>query len=427
MRMAILPALSLLASLPTHAAPPPGLQIEKRQSNDIALTATDRQNGSWILQSSTDLKTWTNTGPQFHIRNSLLPLPDQTATATARYFRLVPGQSAPLRTLDHMLDLPGAPYNYAAAAAAPATIPRAPAVAIDNNKALLGRVLFHDRRLSHDNSISCSSCHQQKHGFADNRRFSTGHIGVPTTRNSQSLLHVRVYQGSKQLFWDGHVAGLRNAVVAPIGHPDEMGTSLGEVVLKIQNEPYYQELTQRAYGSPYVTPAYIAECLEDFMESIPSFNSRWDIGSKTSFQNFTPEEHLGRITFGSHCNTCHSAGAFSNGAFMNNGLDLVSADPGLGGVTKNSSDIGKFRVPSLRDVAATAPYMHDGRFNTLREVIDHYSNGTQPHPNRHASVASPMNFTEQQKQALEAFLHTLTDEASATNDAFSDPFRYDVP
>jgi cytochrome c peroxidase len=284
-------------------------------------------------------------------------------------------------------------------------------------------VLFYDRRLSRDNSVSCSSCHRQEHGFADNRQFSAGHLGVPTTRNSQSVLHTRTYQSSKQLFWDGKVSGLRAAVVAPISHPDEMGFSLREVVVKIQHEPYYQALSYNAYNSIYLDPARIAECLEDFIESLPSFNSRWDMESKNSFRGFTSEENLGRSIFSSRCNTCHPSGAFSNGSFMNNGLDLVSADPGLGGITLKETDMGKFRVPSLRDVAVTAPYMHDGRFRTLREVIDHYSNGTQAHPNRSTALGSPMNLSEQHKLALEAFLRTLTDEQSANNPAFSDPFR----
>ena len=419
-------SLVLSAAFPVKAATPPKLEIANPSPDAIALTAHDRSNGSWILQSSPDLKTWTNAGPVFEVRNSQLPFPLLAATGTARYFRLLPKAIEQDRSLEGTLDLPDVPYDYSAAGVAPVSIPRSATVLIDNNKALLGRVLFYDRRLSLDNSVSCASCHRQEHGFADPRRFSIGHVGVATTRNSQSLLHTRAYQGSKQLFWDGKASGLRSAVLIPVSHPDEMGTSITAVAAKLQHEPYYDELTLRAYGSPDLTPPRIAECLEDFIESLSSFKTRWDIGSQDAFRNFTSQENLGRSIFGSRCNSCHTSGAFSNGGFLNNGLDLVSLDPGLGGVTGRESDMGKFRVPSLRDVAVTPPYMHDGRFHTLREVIDHYSNGTQAHPNRPTQLADPMNFTESQKLALEAFLHTLTEEQAATNPAFSDPFRKDV-
>jgi cytochrome c peroxidase len=168
----------------------------------------------------------------------------------------------------------------------------------------------------------------------------------------------------------------------------------------------------------------VAQALSDFIEAMPSFSSKYD----TSQGNLTQQEQLGRSLFNTHCATCHTVGtgAFTNGLFMNNGLDLHYSDTGRAQITHNPQDEGKFRVPSLRDVAVTAPYMHDGRFQTLRQVIDFYSNGVSANPYLSAPLTpAPKNFTESEKLALEAFLKTLTDETAATNPAFSDPFRKD--
>lgn len=413
-------------------SPPPLLEINTR-GNLVELMADDRANGSWILQTSGDMRTWTNVGGAFHIRNrlqSLSPGPKYERPNGVRYFRMVSAPGTPAATREQMLDLPATRYPYNAQLRQSMSAARVSSRAMINDAyAELGRVLFYDRRLSKDNSISCASCHKQENSFADVSPLSTGHTGQLSRRNSVAPLDVVGYSLDPRLFWDGRSKSLTQAVLEPISDSVEMGMSLNELPAKLAKEPYYADLFQAASGSTEITNAKIGAALADFLESLPRFNSRFDqvmFTQVTAGAAFTAEEKAGYALYQANCQTCHSAaGSPMKARFENNGLDLESKDLGLAGVTGLSSDQGKFKVPFLRQISQTAPYMHDGRFKTLREVIDHYSDHMVTPTNLAESlkVKGRLRLTEKQKQELEAFLKTLTDPEVSTNPAFSDPFR----
>jgi cytochrome c peroxidase len=225
-----------------------------------------------------------------------------------------------------------------------------------------------------------------------------------------------------------------------------MGMDLNILVAKLNTLDYYPELFNQAFGSEAINTQRISRALSQFVRSMISFNSKFDEGmanlqpgqniGNTPFSNFTGLENLGKVLFFSpqtNCATCHGTTNFTAPGARNNGLDLVYEDNGLGLVTGNPQDNGLFKVNSLRNVAATAPYMHDGRFATLAEVIEHYNSGVQPHPNLSPTlrVGPPqgpnvmprqLNLTQMQKEALVAFLETLSDEVMAEDEKFSDPF-----
>jgi len=343
------------------------------------------------------------------------------------FYRLVSLSETPPKTVEHMLNLPATVHPYAEQSVAPSSLARTVGEAtINNHRATLGRVLFYDRRLSLDNSVSCASCHRQERAFAEDSDFSLGHIGAKTTRNTVSLTHVRNYTKGRGIFWDGRRSVLEDAVLDPIVHPDEMGLSLDSLVTKISAEPYYQTLFTNGFGTTEVTKERIATALGDFIEAMTTFKSRYDQGTANNFSGFTTKELAGKSLFISRCTSCHPLGNFTTGGFANNGLEMNYADRGRAALTNLSKDEGVFRIPSLRQVALSPPFMHDGRFATLREVIEFYDHGIVAHPNLTAPLtATPMNLTQDQKDSLEAFLNTLTDSTIQTRAEFSDPFRTD--
>lgn len=424
-KMAIL-AACMVPSLLSAAPPPPRLDIKGGTAGEMHLTAEDRDNRSWALEISRDLVNWTPSGITFSVRNSVLPVSAGTIPP-GTFYRLSSLPTSPAKTVKQALNLPSTRYTYATWATLPANLSKGVGTATINDvKATLGRVLFYDRRVSLDNSVSCASCHQPEHAFADGVALSAGHRGAPTIRNSVSLQHARNYIRGGMIFWDGRGKTLDAAVLEPIAHPDEMGLSLTELTKKISAELYYKELFAAAYETSVPTSQKVGECLADFIEAMVSFRSKYDTGAVTAYANFTAEEKAGKTIFSSRCSSCHPLGNFSNGLFANNGLDLQYRDRGLAALTGLATDEGKFRVPSLRQIALTAPYMHDGRFATLREVIDFYDHGVVRHPNlTQPLTGAAMNLKESDKLALEAFLKTLTDTSVQENPAFADPFRTD--
>jgi cytochrome c peroxidase len=297
----------------------------------------------------------------------------------------------------------------------------------DSEKANLGRHLFYDTKLSVNNSISCGSCHKQGSGFSDNLKVSTGFNGEKTTRNTPSIFNLNQ---SSHLFWDGRDLGLNSMVLRPILNHVEMGMGdLATLSTRVQNQPYYTDLFNRAYGSTEVTADRIAEALSAFIQNI---------GDQMTITPgvFTQEENTGTELFfvKYNCNGCHNIGMANgyqlggNGGFVNIGLDNNNPDPGRGAVTQRRTDYGTFKIPNLTNIALTAPYMHDGRFNTLEEVIDHYSHGIKDNPNLDArlrdSQGAPvkMNIPEADKKALVAFLNRLTRNEFIRDRRFSDPF-----
>lgn len=321
---------------------------------------------------------------------------------------------------------------------------------ITNEGATLGRVLFYDTKLSANGTIACASCHLQEHGFADPNQFSIGFGGGTTRRHSMGLVNARFYEPGK-FFWDERAATLEDQVLMPFQDSVEMGLTLEQLVQIVQNQPYYAPLFEDAFGDDTITSDRISKALAQFVRSIVSVNSKYDQGRvevqnpMANFSNFTPQENMGKRLFfapgggRTPCLGCHISEAFvappapnpaATTSATNNGLDAVSTDDlGVFETTGNNADIGKFKVPSLRNVGVREPYMHDGRFDSLEEVVEHYSSGIQNHPTLHPTLRNGngtpanYNFTEEEKAAVVAFLHTLTDEDLIDDEKFSNPFQ----
>lgn len=344
-----------------------------------------------------------------------------------------------------VLDLPATPYDYGNN--------------VDDHIPTLGRVLFYDRRLSVNNSISCSSCHKQALAFADNARLSVGFESKLTKRNSMPIqnlgsgglisfdkgfsdsvtvgIPVDFVPFQEVLFWDGREQMLDKMVLRPIVNHVEMGINdLGALADKLSAVPFYNDLFTRAYGDPGITSERIADALSWFVRSIRSDHTRLDraFSDSTAQSKLTPEEFEGQRLFVEkyQCNSCHQVqsphGYQFAGTFANIGLDAQYADNGVEEVTKQGADAGRFKIPSLRNVALTAPYMHDGRFTTLDEVIEHYKDGIQDHPALDARLRNPdgsprrFQITDQERKAIIAFLNTLTDEKMIHDIRLSNPF-----
>lgn len=359
--------------------------------------------------------------------------------------------------------LPSIPFNYAPTLPAhftSTTVPFADVTPYDNtpsnnpttnNGATLGRVLFYDKTLSLNNSISCGSCHQQRFGFADTAVRSKGFNGAMVRRHGMPIVNVKWHMSGK-MFWDERAASLEAQVLMPIQDQTEMGLTLTQLVQRVQQQPYYAQLFSNAFGDTAVTSTKISYALAQFVRSIVSYSSKYDVGRaqvtalNQNFPNYTTEENQGKNLYfrgmsagGGECFGCHTSEAFINAQFgpICNGIDSISTTD-LGGFEANMNDstlIGRFKVPTLRNVALRAPYMHDGRFKTLEQVIDHYSTGIKMHRNlspRFVDTAGTVlyahkfNWTAAQKSSLVAFLKTLTDSSLITEVKWSDPFTSGV-
>jgi len=365
--------------------------------------------------------------------NQTINTPDTTATTLTEQ-----------EILNKVLTLPSIAFNYTDGIApfytntgginkmdnTPANNP------LTNDGATLGRVLFYDKLLSANNMVSCASCHKQANSFSDPVPFSTGFANGKTSRNAMTLVNARYYEPG-HFFWDERAASLEEQVLQPIEHPVEMGLRPDELENKLEQQGYYKILFRRAFGDTLVTRGRVASALAQFVRSLTSFHSKFDTGvagrrvGLGGFANFTAQENNGMRIFNSHCSNCHSTVALVASKAHNNGLDLIYTDNGLASITGNPADNGKFKVPSLRNIAVTAPYMHDGRFQSLREVIDHYNNGIKNHPNLDPllRISAPdgapisLNLTEVEIDDIIAFLNTLTDHQFLTDARFSDPFK----
>lgn len=306
---------------------------------------------------------------------------------------------------------------------------------VTNDGATLGRVLFYDKKMSANNTVSCASCHQQENGFSDSAMFSVGFDGGLTGRNSMGLANARYYQNGR-FFWDERANTLEDQVLMPIQDHVEMGMTLADLEVKLGAEEYYDELFTNAFGDDTVTSNRISLALAQFIRSMVSYESKYDAGLAltnnpgANFPNFTQSENLGKNLFFSNrtrCSDCHDTNVFVGDQARNNGLDAVFTDLGVGGVTGNANDTGEFKVPSLRNIELTGPYMHDGRFSTLAQVIQHYNNGVQnsqflDNRLRQGNGVRRLNLNPQESQALIDFLLTLTDNNFIADEKFSDPF-----
>ncbi len=299
---------------------------------------------------------------------------------------------------------------------------------VTNAGATLGRVLFYDVRLSQNEAVSCASCHRQEHGFSDPERLSAGFEGEPTARNSMGLAFSRYYR-SGRFFWDERAETLEHQVLLPIEDLTEMGMTLDQVRARLEATDFYPGLFADAFGTPEVTPERVSRALAQFVRSIVAPNSKYDAARQAQggppgqpLAGLTAQENEGlRIFFGrGRCAQCHRGDLFVGDQARNNGLDAAPTDPGAGG--------GRFKTGSLRNVALTAPYMHDGRFATLADVVRHYAGGIRDSPDLDDRLRGPdgrpilLQLTASDQAAVVAFLETLTDETLATDPRWSDPF-----
>lgn len=290
----------------------------------------------------------------------------------------------------------------------------------------LGRKLFYENMLSNDLSISCASCHIQENAFDDPRPFSQGTNGLFGDRNAMAIVNAG---WDKKFFWDGRRNSLEGQAHDPVTNPIEMANNWPEVVNRLQSNNVYPDLFFKAFGTNTIDSNLVVKAIAQFERTLVSFNSKFDKyyhGNDSAL--FTQQEKNGLNIFMGKgmCNNCHLTNSlFTDRDFKNNGLDVNPVDAGLMKFTGLSSDRGKFKVPTLRNIAQSAPYMHDSRFVTLEEVVNFYSNGVKqgsPNIDEHMpDFGSGLNLTPQEKAELIAFLNTLTDTEFLSNPAFSDP------
>lgn len=289
----------------------------------------------------------------------------------------------------------------------------------------LGRRLFYERRLSANNTISCGTCHVQNRAFTDGRRFSLGYDGTPTRRNSMSLANVL---WTRHFFWDGRAASLEAQAVTPLTDAHEMGQSLDSSVRKLSAVPAYASLFSAAFGSAEITPERIVRAIGQFERTLISADAPYDRYLHGEGSLSLRERRGYTLFFGrAGCGNCHGGPRIVTETYHNNGLDIEPVDSGRQGVTGMGYDRGRFRVVSLRNIALTAPYMHDGRFGTLAEVIDHYSEHVAASPTLSPTLQDTgrkpilLHLSVAEKADLIAFLNTLTDSTFITDPRFADP------
>ena len=282
----------------------------------------------------------------------------------------------------------------------------------------LGRDLFYDTILSLDNSISCASCHSQTHGFSDhNVALSAGVNGTLGVRNSPSLANLAWYPS---FMWDGGVNSIETFSVAPITNPLEMHETIYQVIGKLNANTAYRSKFKLAYAVDSITDQKMLQALAQYMAMLISDDSKYDKYKKGTY-TFTADENEGYTLFQSKCASCHTEPLFTDFSFRNNGLDASFTDIGRGLITQNTADNGKFKVPSLRNVQLTYPYMHDGRYFNLSQVLDHYANGVQSSSTLDPSLSAGIPLTADEKLKIIAFLKTLTDYTFMANPIFSEP------
>ena len=359
---------------------------------------------------------------------------------------------------DIVLDLPDENHDYIntyisssseAARDIPALLKNA---GVTNEGAKLGRVLFYDVQLSLNNRVSCASCHDQKSAFADDKAFSVGFENKITPRNSMAIVNPVV---NNSLFWDSRAESIEHLISEPISNHIEMGMeSMESLVKKLNTIDYYSPLFQEAFQTDEITEEKVVNAMSQFIRSMVSMESKFDLAAAVGFNTYSDLELQGKKIFFSEdamCSTCHKginfsapdgfgAGSKIGNSFINNtdnefgnseyagpeimgtaniGLDVVYADDGFGE--------GQFKIPTLRNIALTGPYMHDGRYSSLEEVVDHYSSNIKLHDNLddkfvEGGQVKLLNFDAKEKEALVAFLNTLTDEEFISAERFSDPF-----
>ncbi|MFT6243763.1 MAG: cytochrome c peroxidase [Salibacteraceae bacterium] len=303
-------------------------------------------------------------------------------------------------------------------------------------KVNLGRMLFYEKSMSLDGTINCASCHNQENAFSDINQFSEGVSGALGGRQAMAIFNMAWHEN--EFFWDGRAHLLRDQALGPIENPLEMNETLPNVIVKLTNKGYGDQFIL-AFGSEEITALKISLALENFMMSIISDDSKYD-RYLAGLVTLTDSEERGRVLFfgeyneffpnisGADCAHCHAGNNFENDLYMNNGLDTDAGfvDFGREDATNNVADRAKFKVTSLRNIEVTQPYMHDGRFQTLEEVVDHYNSNVQNSstvdPALLGTTSTGLMLDALEKEDLINFLKTLTDNTFLNNPDYSDPF-----
>lgn len=284
----------------------------------------------------------------------------------------------------------------------------------------LGRKLFYDGRLSKDGNFACASCHQQFAAFATyDHDLSHGFHDQFTTRNAPPLFNLA---WASRFHWDGGVNHIEVQALSPMTASNEMAENVDSVLLKLKKDTSYQRMFKAAFGSNVINSQRMLKALAQFVGSLISSNSKYDKVKKGE-DKFNPTEQRGYDLFKTRCNTCHKEPLFTDFSFRNNGLTLNKflKDSGRMRITGDPQDSLKFKVPSLRNLSVTYPYMHDGRLYSLSNVIDHYSKGIQAGATLDSSLKNGIQFTEPEKNDLIYFLHTLKDTSFLRDKRFSQP------
>jgi cytochrome c peroxidase len=291
---------------------------------------------------------------------------------------------------------------------------------LSKEKILLGRMLFYDPILSRDNSISCASCHSQYTAFTHvDHDLSHGIEDRIGTRNSPALMNLA---WSKSFMWDGAINHLDMQSLAPISHPDEMDEKIENVILKLQKSPIYKNQFFKAFGDTVISGERTLKSLSQFILTLISSNSKYDSVQRKKTQ-FTWQEKNGYELFKKNCASCHKEPLFTNQEFENNGLkmDAFLQDFGRMKITQNKGDSLKFKVPTLRNIEFSFPYMHDGRFKKLSEVLNHYTTGIQKSKTLSSKLEKQISLSSNEKVDIIAFLLTLTDKNFLFNRKFGFP------
>ncbi len=285
---------------------------------------------------------------------------------------------------------------------------------------LLGRALFYDPILSKNNTISCASCHSQYNAFTHaDHALSHGIYDSIGTRNSPTLMNLAWH---KSFMWDGAINHLDMQALAPITHPKEMGERLDSLLVKLNRSKLYKSLVAKAYGDSIVKSEFVLKSISQFLLTLVSANSKYDSVMRHE-ANFTPQEKKGYVLFKNHCNGCHTEPLFTNLEFENNGLcvDDNLRDFGRLMITQNISDSFKFKVPTLRNIEFSFPYMHDGRFKTISAVLLHYTSPKCKTSSLSNLLKDPIKLNKEERVDLSAFLLCLTDKEFLFNENYSYP------
>ncbi len=300
----------------------------------------------------------------------------------------------------------------------------------------LGRYLFYEKRLSGNDQMSCGTCHTPYTSFSDSAKYSTGIDGIKGNRNAMALINLG---WDSFFFWDGRATSLEQQILEPVPNPIEMHLSWKEAISKLKKDTYYRNQFYKAFGVEDFDSTHAAKAIAQFIRTMISGSSKFDVMYKIENNkplsaseqtvNIDAEEWAGYDLFknlnGADCFHCHNGPLMRVSKFSNNGLDFTFVDLGRGAVTNNPNDNGKFKVPTLRNIALSAPYMHDGRFKNLDEVIEHYSSGIHASstidPLIEFSSQGGVQLNAQEKYLLKRFLMTLTDNSFVNNPDFQDP------